>query len=161
MAAIPAQPDLTPSDPAQARTLARAVALAVGATALTLLAVALLAARRDVWLGFAAASVVSLGAAAASVPVVALGLRFGPSRPEVVAASYFGAMFVRALISLGGASAAIVFGDYPAAPTLLMVTPYYLGILIAETAVVARLLLTTRAKPAGGAGDLAETHNHA
>src|SRR5688500_17621461 len=75
------------TDPAAALT--RGVFAALVVAALALGAVLLLAVRADWWRAFAAASVVSVAAAAASVPVVAWGLRRFAGRPELVTAAYF------------------------------------------------------------------------
>jgi hypothetical protein len=127
------------------RQLIRGVVIAYVIAALVLVAILLLAVRADWWRAFAAASVVNIAAAATSVPVVAWGLRHGLRRPEILTGAYMAAMFVRAVISLGGAAAAIMLGGYPKSATLLMVVPYYLSILAAETLVVARLLLKSDA----------------
>jgi hypothetical protein len=133
-----AAPGALVSSPVHALT--RAVVTALIVAALAMVAVLLLAARAEWWKAFAAASVCSVAAAAASVPVVALGLRHGPRRPELVMAACLSAMFTRAVISLGGVVAAVLLGGYPKAATLLMVVPYYFSILAAETFAVARLL---------------------
>ena len=130
--------------PAATRTptqaLARAVMTALVVAALSIVAVLLLAVRPDWWRAFAAASVVSVAAAAASVPVVAWGLRNGLKHPEILTFAYVASMLVRAAVSLGGGVAAIVLGKYPLTATLMMIFPYYLSILAAETIVVARLM---------------------
>ena len=132
----------TPSaPPSPVQALTRAVITALVVTAFGLTALLLLALRGDWWRAFFAASVLSVVAAAASVPVVAWGMKFGLRRPEILTATYLAAAFVRAIISLGGAVAAILLADYPKVPTLMMVVPYYLSILAAETLVVAKLLL--------------------
>src|SRR3954469_11270371 len=98
--------------------IARAVAVGVVVAALAILAVLLLAVRPDWWRAFAAASVVSVAGAAVSVPVVAFGVRYGPSRPELVMVSYVAALFTRGLVMVGGAMAAILLGRYPLHATL-------------------------------------------
>jgi hypothetical protein len=55
-------------------------------------------------------------------------------------AACLSAMFTRALVSLGGAVAAVLLGGYPRGATLVMVVPYYFSILAAETFAVARVL---------------------
>ena len=129
------------------QTLARAVAAALIVTALAIVAVLVLAGRPDWWRAFLAASVVSVAAAAASVVVVAWGLRTGLKHPEILTSAYVASMLVRAVVSLGGGVAAIVLGKYPLTATLMMIFPYYLSILAAETIVVARLLRTTAPQP--------------
>jgi hypothetical protein len=142
-------------------SLTRAVLTAMIVAALAMIAVLLLAARADWWKAFAAASVCSAAAAAASVPVVVFGLRHGPRQPELVMGSCLAAMFTRAVISLGGAVAAVLLGGYPRAATLVMVVPYYFSILAAETFAVARLLqqqAQTSANPSAGA-PASDAHN--
>jgi hypothetical protein len=144
MATIPltSQPSVDDRLPvAPGHAVARAVAIALVVAALALLGVVSLAAKADWWRGYAAATVVSVLGAAASIPVVAWGLRSVLKRPEIVAGTYFASMFARAAIMLGGAVAAILLGGYPKSPTLLMVMPYYLSVLAAETFVVSRLML--------------------
>jgi hypothetical protein len=141
-------------------SLTRAVVTAGIVAALAMVAVLLLAGRADWWKAFAAASVCSVAAAAASVPVVALGLRHAPRRPELVMGACLSAMFTRAVITLGGAVAAVLLGGYPKGATLVMVVPYYFSILAAETFAVARLLQQTphaaSAKSSAGAPALKE-----
>jgi hypothetical protein len=122
--------------------LTRAVAAALLVAAAAIVAVLLLAVRPDWWRAFAAASVVSVAAAAASVPVVAWGLRTGLKRPEILTFSYVASMFIRAVVGIGGGVAAVILGRYPLTATLMMILPYYFSILAAETIVVARLLRT-------------------
>src|SRR3954465_4630245 len=162
MATIPVTaPTIT--HPANAtQQIARAVAVGVVGAALAIVAVLLLAVRPDWWRAFAAASVVSVAAAAASVPVVAWGLRNGLKHPEILTFAYVASMLVRAAVSLGGGVAAIVLGKYPLTATLMMIFPYYLSILAAETIVVARLLKSApqseSSAAAAAAGPAENTH---
>ena len=139
--ATTATPEVAGTDEtAGTAALVRTVGAALLAAAAVLSAVLFLANRPDWWRGFAAASVVSVLASAASVPVVAWGMRQGRSRPELSASAFLVGAAVRAGVSLGGAAVAFKLGGYPKEATLLLVVPFYFALLAAETYVMARSL---------------------
>ena len=113
---------------AATRALARAAAVALVVTAAMLAVVLALLGRADFWQGFAAATVLSVLAAAASIGVMRLGLAFGV---QGAMAGHFGGVLVRLLIVLGGGLMLVWAGGYPAA-TLILCVPYYFATLGAE-----------------------------
>jgi len=121
---------------------ARAVAAAFVITALLLLGALALMNDATWWRGLAAATVATLMAAVATIPIIAWGMRVAPARPELSAAAFFIATAARAVVTLGAAMLAIKFGGYPKTQTLLLVVPYYFALLAAETVCLARLLWT-------------------
>lgn len=153
----PASSDAAPASaaPCPVGAVLRMVALAMVVTAGVLAGVLFLMNRPDWWRGFAAASVASLLASAASAPAIAWGIRRARSKPELAAAGYFVAAALRATVSLGGAAAAVWLGGYPKTPTFLLALPFYFSLLGAETLLMTRAL---RTQPAGGAGAMEEDH---
>jgi hypothetical protein len=121
---------------------ARAVASAFVVTALLLLGAIALMNDAAWWRGLAAATVATLMAAVATVPIIAWGMRVAPARPELSAAAFFIATATRAVVTFAAAMLAIRLGGYPKTPTLLLIVPYYFAILAAETVCLARLLWT-------------------
>ena len=121
---------------------ARAVAAAFVVTALLLLGALALLNDAAWWRGLAAATVATLMAAVATIPIIAWGMRVAPQRPELAAAAFFIATAARAVVTLGAAMLAIKLGGYPKTPTLLLVIPFYFALLAAETVCLARLLWT-------------------
>lgn len=118
----------------------RAVAVACVVTALLVAGVLVLSGTGDWWRGFAAATVATLMACVATVPIIAWGMRVAPARPELATGAFFIAAGSRALIALGAAMLAVHQGGYPKTQTLLLVVPYYFALLAAETVVLVRLL---------------------
>lgn len=152
-------------DPVSIGSLIRAVALACVLCAVLVTCALTLVGRADWWRGFAAATVVTVMATVASVPIIAWSLRVGAQRADLATAAFFVAAAVRAGVSLGAALVAVRAGDYPKAPTLLLVVPYYFALLAAETFVLVRVLWTSTgaaAKPqATSAQDPLTRENHA
>jgi hypothetical protein len=89
------------------------------------------------WPGLAAAALISLIASACSLYPLVRGLRKSLNGAVV---GYFLAMAIRAGLSVGGGLVAVHVGGYPKAATLLLMTVFYFGVLIVETAAVARAL---------------------
>jgi hypothetical protein len=119
------------------RYLLAALALAAAALA----AMLLLVNRLDWWRGFLAASVVAVLSTVATIFPLLWALRGNAQR---MVAGYFIATGVRLLVSLGGCGLAILAGGYPAAPTLLLLVPYYFVLLAVETAYVGRRLWSAK-----------------
>lgn len=88
------------------------------------------------WRGFLAAALVSLLAAAASIPPLIRGLRHGMNQ---AVGGYFIATGIRAILSIGGCLLAILAGNYPATPTLLLMVPFYFALLAVESIFLARM----------------------
>ena len=138
-------PALAP-DIAQTRARRAAVALVVlvaaawvitaGAVALVLVLLSRRADAGDWWLGLLAAGTASLLAAGASAGPILVGLGRGSLDSAVV--GYFVALGVRAVVSLAGCAVAVYAGGYPRTATFLLMVPFYLAILAAETYVVGR-----------------------
>jgi hypothetical protein len=126
----------------------RAVAAAYVIAALLIAGgVALIGGSADWWHGFAAATIATMMATIATIPIIAWAMRVGRARPDLSAGAFFAAAGVRAIIALGAGLLAIHRGGYPKTQTLLLVVPYYLALLAAETFVLVRLLWKT-----GGGG---------
>ena len=128
--------------PAPIVVAARAVAAAFIVTALLLIGALALLNDTAWWRGLAAATVATLMAAVATIPIIAWGMRVARARPELSAAAFFVAAGARAIVTLGAAMLAIRLGGYPKTPTLLLVVPYYFAVLAAETVCLVRLLWT-------------------
>ena len=131
--------DVMPA-PGTTSAAVRAVISAYVVTALLLLGVVTLIGNADWWRGFAAATVVTLMAAVATVPIIAWAMRTAATRADLAGGAFLVAAGLRAGIALGAAMLAVRQGGYPKAPTLLLVVPYYFALLFAETYVLARLL---------------------
>jgi hypothetical protein len=118
------------------RGLTRRVVTAIVVTAAALACVVFLAGQADWWRGYAAATVASALAAGLSLIPLHRGLDKGFSAlvPAVMAATG-----VRTLVVVGGCLLAVVAGRYPAAPTLILMLPYYLALLGVETAFLVKL----------------------
>lgn len=127
----------------------RAVAGAYVVAALLIAGTLTLAGDADWWRGFLAASVITLMASAATVPIIAWGMRVAGTRPDLTGGAFFASAGVRAVIVLGAASLAVFQGGYPKMPTMLLVVPYYFALLAAETVVLVRPLW----KSGGGKSD--------
>jgi hypothetical protein len=121
--------------PSPRHALLRNLAFGYVTAAAALAGMIVLADRPLWWRGLLAASVISAGAAIASLPPLMWGLR---QKLDRLVAACFMAAGIRAVISLGGALFAVFFGRYPAAPTLLMMVCYYFVLLAIETSIVAR-----------------------
>jgi len=106
-------------------------------TAVLLTGVLFIVGRADFWQPFSVATGVSLLAAVLSVVPIVLSLGKGPTSAAV---GHFIATGVRVVVSLGGCFLAIRFRDLPAAPTLLLMVPYYFAVLIAESTMLARFI---------------------
>ena len=89
------------TEAAKPGALVRAVALAFVVTGMLVAGALLLVGRADWWRGFAAATIVSLMAGVATVPIIAWALRIGASRPDLAAGAFFVAAAVRAGVALG------------------------------------------------------------
>lgn len=83
---------------------------------------------------FLAATIVSILSAAASMTLIAFGLRDSRLLPTAA----MGATLIRATFSLGGGVVAILLLGVDAPPTLLMILGYYLAVLVAECAILFR-----------------------
>lgn len=123
----------------------RAVAAAYIVTALLLAGALVLMGDAEWWRGLAGATVATLMASVATIPIIAWGMRVAPPRPDLAAGAFFIAAGVRAAIALGAAALAVYQGGFPKTPTLLLVVPYYFALLAAETTVLVRLLWKTGA----------------
>lgn len=117
------------------RALVRCIAIAMIGTAVIVAAVLALLGRADWWQGFAAASVLSVLAAGASIAALRVGLGFGITG---AIGGHFAGMGLRFLIVLGGGLILLWAGEYPALPTLALAVPYYLATLAAEVVAMAR-----------------------
>jgi hypothetical protein len=135
--------------PAPIVVAARAVAAAFIVTALLLIGALSLLNDAAWWRGLGAATVATLMAAVATIPIIAWGMRVAPARPELSAAAFFIAAGARAIVTLSAAMLAIKFGGYPKTPTALLVLPYYFALLAAETICLARILWTRAPQPKG------------
>lgn len=127
--------------PVSASRVVLGAVLSVAGTAATLAVVLVLVNRAEWWRGLVAATAVSAIAAAASVPPLAWGLGRG-LYPAVI--GYFIAAGARAIVSLGGCALAVMAGQYPATPTLLLMVVYYFGLLATESILVARATWSAR-----------------
>lgn len=129
---------------ATAAVVVRAVAAAYVIAALLIAGgVALMGGSPDWWHGFVAATIATLMATIATIPIIAWAMRVGRARPDLSAAAFFAAAGVRAIIALGAGLLAVHRGGYPKTQTLLLVVPYYFALLAAETFVLVRLLWKT------------------
>ncbi len=131
-----------PLNPATAaRRLPIQVAAALVATAALLAGVLALSNDASWWRGYLAAAVVSILAAAASLPPLVWGLR--QSLTNAVAA-YFLAAAIRATISLGGCALAVLKGNYPRTATMLLMVAFYFAVLAIESITVGRALWSAK-----------------
>lgn len=117
--------------------LASAVVGAMILTAVVLAGCLTLAHSPAWWSGFFAATVVSALAAVLSLGPLLVGLRLGASG---AVAAYFLSAGIRAAVSLGACLLAVRVGGYPAAPTLLLMVPYYFAVLAVESAFMGRAI---------------------
>ncbi|MEO6437208.1 MAG: hypothetical protein ABIP55_15815 [Tepidisphaeraceae bacterium] len=131
-----------------ARPAICAVACAYALTSLLIAGALLLVNDAAWWRGFVAASIATLMACVATVPVIAWAMRLASSRADLAAAAFFATAGLRAGIALGAAALAVYAGAYPKTPTMLLVVPYYFAILAVETILLVRLLW----KSGGNAG---------
>ena len=138
----PSEPWDAMQAPAIVRRLIRACALALLATLLLTSLVLVLVNQPLWWRGLLPATLVMILATAASILPLALGLA---RSLHGAVAGYFTAAGLRLVIALGGCLLAVYVGQYPAAPTLLLMVPYYFAVLAAESAVVAKAIWTSRA----------------
>ena len=122
----------------------RAVAIAFAVTGLLIAGAVTLAGSTDWWRGLLGATVATLMASVATIPIIVWSTRFAATRPDLAAGGALAAAGVRALIALGAAMLAVKQGGYPKLPTLLLVVPYYFALLSAETFILARLMWTAR-----------------
>jgi hypothetical protein len=114
----------------------RVVAVVLLAAAATALLVAF-AGHPGWWRGWIAALVVSLAAALLSLAPVAAGILVGV---QGMAYGYLAGAFVRVLVSIGGAVAAVWIFHTPPAPTLLLIVPLFFAQLLAESISLMRAL---------------------
>ena len=124
------------------RRLIIAAAGSVLGSAAVLAVLMMLVNRGDWWRGLLAATMVAALTAAASLPPIAVGLQRG-LMPAV--GGYFVAAGLKMLVSISGGWLAVKAGGYPALPTMVLIVVFYLVLLAAETAVVARALWSTSA----------------
>lgn len=89
------------------------------------------------WRGWWAALAVSLTAAVCSLAPVAAGLSIGI---QGAAYGYLAGAFIRVLVSISGALAAIWVFHVPAASTLLLMVPLFFAQLLAESISLSRAL---------------------
>jgi hypothetical protein len=128
------------------RTRRRVVVGVVGALVVTagVCAAALaLVGSPEWWRGLVAAAVVSAVAAALSLLPLLWGLR---RSLNTAVAGYFLAMGVRVAATVGGGLLAMLAGNYPRMPTLVLLGVFYVAVLAVEALVVAGAAWT-----AGGA----------
>jgi hypothetical protein len=129
----------TPTEPALAqarwRLLRNGVGGATAAAAVFLAAVVFLAARPDWWRGYAAATVATVIAAAASLVPLWIGVRGSAAQ---LVQMFMLATGARAAVAMGLSALAVGVGHYPAIPTFALLLPYYLALLAAETACLTR-----------------------
>jgi hypothetical protein len=116
-----------------ATTVLGAVLTAAGATALMIVVVH----RPDWWSGWAAALVVSLAAALLSMGPVAAGMFIST---QTMAFGFLAGAFIRMLVSISGALAAVWVLRTPPAPTLLLMLPLFFAGLAAECFVLSRAI---------------------
>ena len=141
-------PEALRVDPTEAlRAMIRCVAIAMLSAAAPMALVLGLVARADWWLGFSAASVLSVLAAGASIAVLRIGMGFGIGG---AIAGHFGGVAVRLLIVLGGGMLMVAAGGYPAAPTLGLAVPYYFATLAGEIVALAKVFRPTYVAEVGG-----------
>lgn len=130
---------VTPTDPVLAlarwRLLRNGVVFGSVAAAALLAAVVFLMGKPDWWRGYVAASVATAIAAAASLVPLWIGVRGGPQQFILMVMVSSAA---RAFFGLGLAALAVGVGRYPVVPTLMLMIPYYLALLAAETACLAK-----------------------
>jgi hypothetical protein len=132
---VPVTIDPTPDAPfrgSETRLLLRLAAAVSGAVLMSAAATAILIIvvhRRDWWSGWAAALVVSLAAALLALGPLAAGLFINP---QTMAYGYLAGAFVRMLVSISGALAAVWVLRTPPAPTLLLMLPLFFAGLVAE-----------------------------
>ena len=118
------------------RGLTRSVVLTMAGTAAALACLLVLVGRADWWRGYAAATVASALAAGLSLIPLFRGIDKGFSSlvPAVMAATG-----VRTAVTVGGCVLAVMAGKYPPVPTFILMMPYYLALLGAETAFLVKL----------------------
>lgn len=113
------------------------IAASLAGTAVLLAAILVLVDRPLWWRGLLGAGVVSVLSAAASLPPLLWSLRRGINQRV---AGYFLAAGIRAAVSIGGVLVAVRIGQYPPAPTMLMMVAFYFAVLAVESTLVARAL---------------------
>ena len=91
--------------------------------------------RADWWRGYVAATIATALAAGASLVPLAWGLHRGAA---VMVQMFMASTAIRAAVALGISALAVGVGGYPAIPTFALLLPYYLGLLVVETACLAR-----------------------
>jgi hypothetical protein len=138
MQATTATTPATPSfdAPTARRALTRTVVSTILGTAAALACVTFLVARPDWWRGYTAATIASALAAGLSLIPLHKGLSKGFSAfiPAVMVATG-----VRTAVAVGGCVLAVLAGNYPPVPTFVLMMPYYLALLAAETAFLVKL----------------------
>ncbi len=122
--------------------LSAAVLGAIGLTAIVLAGVVVLAGRNDWWVPLGVATIVSLLAALLSMVPIVLSLGRGPM---AAATGHFIATGVRVVISIGGCFLAVKARGLPAAPTMLLMVPYYFAVLAAESTMLALFIRKSHA----------------
>lgn len=123
--------------PGSVQRVVVAVGVALLATTCVLGIILVLVARAEWWRGLLAAGMVMVLAGLLSLPPLIWGLQ---RQLMHAVTGYFMAAGVRLIVALGGCLLAVMVGGYPAAPTLLLMVVYYLAILAAESAMVAKAL---------------------
>ena len=128
-----------PTDPALAqarwRLLKGGTVFGTVATAVFLAAVVFLVGRGDWWRGYVAATVATAIAAAASLVPLYVGVRGNGQQLVLMVMVSSGA---RAFFGIGLAALAVGVGRYPTIPTLVLMIPYYLALLGAESVCLAK-----------------------
>lgn len=117
--------------------LAATVSAAMLTSAAVSAIVIAIAHRPDWWSGWAAALVVSLAAALLALGPVAVGLFISA---QSMAFGYLAGAFVRMMVSIFGALAAIWVFRTPPVPTLLLMLPLFAAGLVAECFGLSRAL---------------------
>lgn len=115
-------------------------------TAICLSGLLVLVNRRDWWVGFLAASVVSILSAAISLVPLVWGLRGGMSRAP---AGFLAATALRFIVSMGGCLIAVLAGGYPGVPTLVLMLCFYMALLGAEVFSLANTMWPASTRPKG------------
>lgn len=124
------------------RRMVVAAATAVLATTALIAAILVLVNRHEWWRGFLAAALVGSLTAVISVPPLVWSLRRGL---YMAVGGYFATAGCKMLVSVGGGLLAVFAGGYPPLPTFLLIVVFYLALLAAETAVVARSIWSEKA----------------
>jgi hypothetical protein len=123
------------------QSLVLGMAVALPLTAAVLAGVLVVVNRSDWWRALLPATVIGLFAAAVSLMPLMWGMARGPMK---AVGGFFVAGAVRALVALGGGLLATNVGDYPQAPTFLLIVAYYFVALAVEATVLGRSMWTMK-----------------